>query len=92
MPRQLGPKGRSDLRTTLPHRRHAARVALPVIASGHSDGQVSSRTGLSAAYSGLRRSAFGETSVLPQRLEPLLHLMFVGGRVFCNSAQEVSEA
>jgi hypothetical protein len=32
MPRQLGPKGRSDLRTSLPHRKHAARVALPTIA------------------------------------------------------------
>jgi hypothetical protein len=28
IPRQLGPKGRSDLRTNTPHRNHAARVAL----------------------------------------------------------------
>jgi len=27
MPRQLGPKGRSDLRTSLPHRNHAKTVA-----------------------------------------------------------------
>jgi len=27
MPRQLGPKGHSDLRTSLLHRSHAARVA-----------------------------------------------------------------
>jgi hypothetical protein len=36
MPRQLGPKGRSDLRTTVPHRSHASRIALPVIASRRS--------------------------------------------------------
>jgi hypothetical protein len=34
MPRQLGPKGRGDLRTSVSHLDHATMVALPVIASG----------------------------------------------------------
>lgn len=38
MPRQLGPKGRSDLRTSLPHWNHAERSPLPLIAIGHSQG------------------------------------------------------
>jgi hypothetical protein len=34
MPRQLGPKRRGNVLGSAPHRNHAARVALPVIASG----------------------------------------------------------
>ena len=36
MSRQLGPKGRGDLRTSLRHRNHVARVAPPLVASGRS--------------------------------------------------------
>jgi hypothetical protein len=47
--RQLGPKGRGDLRTSPPHRNHAARVALHVIASEHgSDFAVYFRVSLGA--------------------------------------------
>jgi hypothetical protein len=33
MPRQLGPNGRSDLRTSVLHRKHDTTVAMPVMSS-----------------------------------------------------------
>jgi hypothetical protein len=63
MARKIGPKGRSDLRTSLPHRNHIARVTPAVTSRRTCQSQRKLRKNRVAKSKRFERPCFGTTSV-----------------------------